>query len=434
MQYHPHGDAAIGDALVNMGQKELLIDTQGNWGNILTGDGAAASRYIEARPTKFALEIAFNPQTTEWQLSYDGRKREPIHLPVKFPLLLAQGAEGIAVGLSTKILPHNFIEIIEAAIKRLKNQEVIIYPDFQTGGFIDITDYQQGKRGSRVKVRAKIEKTDNDNDCWTWTGSQHESGALLGAWRHGVQQMTQARRLVWMSVNNEDVQPYRVTMMCKNQKCCNPNHFKLKETRIKSLESLPNWEWGKDEESRSGPGSSLKESSETIRNLPLIFKKYNINTVLDLSCGDFNWMKNVDLSKVEYLGTDIVDDLIKNNIINYKKDNINFKVMNFIEDNIPKVDLLISRDTLFHFSNDDIFKSIANIKRSESKYLLTTSYANKLLTKRPTNIDIETGGWKFLNLELSPFNFPQPIERFFDFRNEKIHQDRSMSLWKISDL
>jgi topoisomerase-4 subunit A len=162
MQYHPHGDAASGDALVNMGQKELLIDTQGNWGNILTGDGAAASRYIEARPTKFALEIAFNPQTTEWQLSYDGRKREPIHLPVKFPLLLAQGAEGIAVGLSTKILPHNFIEIIEAAIKRLKNQEVIIYPDFQTGGFIDITDYQQGKRGSRVKVRAKIEKTDKN--------------------------------------------------------------------------------------------------------------------------------------------------------------------------------------------------------------------------------------------------------------------------------
>jgi len=162
MQYHPHGDAAIGDALVNMGQKELLIDTQGNWGNILTGDGAAASRYIEARPTKFALEIAFNPQTTEWQLSYDGRKREPIHLPVKFPLLLAQGAEGIAVGLSTKILPHNFIEIIEAAIKRLKNEEVIIYPDFQTGGFIDITEYQRGKRGSRVKVRAKIEKTDKN--------------------------------------------------------------------------------------------------------------------------------------------------------------------------------------------------------------------------------------------------------------------------------
>lgn len=162
MQYHPHGDAAIGDALVNMGQKELLIDTQGNWGNILTGDGAAASRYIEARPTKFALEIAFNPQTTEWQLSYDGRKREPIHLPVKFPLLLAQGAEGIAVGLSTKILPHNFIEIIEAAIKRLKNEEVFIYPDFQTGGFIDITDYQQGKRGSRVKVRAKIEKTEKN--------------------------------------------------------------------------------------------------------------------------------------------------------------------------------------------------------------------------------------------------------------------------------
>jgi topoisomerase-4 subunit A len=162
MQYHPHGDAAIGDALVHMGQKDLLIDTQGNWGNILTGDGAAASRYIEARPTKFALEIAFNPQTTEWQLSYDGRKREPVHLPVKFPLLLAQGAEGIAVGLSTKILPHNFIELIEAAIKRLKKEETNIYPDFQTGGYIDVTEYQQGKRGSRVKVRAKIEKTEKN--------------------------------------------------------------------------------------------------------------------------------------------------------------------------------------------------------------------------------------------------------------------------------
>ncbi len=160
MQYHPHGDAAIGDALVNMGQKELLIDTQGNWGDVRTGDSAAAPRYIEARLTKFALEVVFNPQTTEWQTSYDGRKKEPVNLPVKFPLLLALGAEGIAVGLSTKILPHNFQELIKASIKALQGKPFKLYPDFQTGGSIDVSDYQNGKRGGRVKVRARIEQLD----------------------------------------------------------------------------------------------------------------------------------------------------------------------------------------------------------------------------------------------------------------------------------
>jgi len=160
MQYHPHGDAAIGDAIVNMGQKNLLIDWQGNWGDILTGDSAAAPRYIEGRLSKFALAVAFNPQTTEWQLSYDGRKQEPIALPMKFPLLLAQGAEGIAVGLSTKILPHNFQEIIKASIKCLQGKSVKLYPDFQTGGQIDVSDYNDGKRGGRVKVRAFIEQVD----------------------------------------------------------------------------------------------------------------------------------------------------------------------------------------------------------------------------------------------------------------------------------
>jgi topoisomerase-4 subunit A len=162
MQYHPHGDAAIGDALVNMGQKDLLIDWQGNWGDVRTGDPAAASRYIEARLTKFALEVAFNPQTTEWQLSYDGRKREPVNLPMKFPLLLAQGAEGIAVGLSTRILPHNFVELIKASVKLLEGKKVKIYPDFQTGGMIDVSDYNGGKRGGRVKVRARIEQMDKN--------------------------------------------------------------------------------------------------------------------------------------------------------------------------------------------------------------------------------------------------------------------------------
>ena len=160
MQYHPHGDASIGDALVNMGQKDLLIDTQGNWGDVRTGDDAAASRYIEARLSKFALEVAFNAKTTEWQLSYDGRKNEPVTLPMKFPLLLAQGADGIAVGLSTKILPHNFCEIIEAAIKHLRGKRFELNPDFLTGGMVDITDYNQGKRGGKIKVRAHIEEVD----------------------------------------------------------------------------------------------------------------------------------------------------------------------------------------------------------------------------------------------------------------------------------
>lgn len=160
MQYHPHGDAAIGDALVNLGQKDLMIDPQGNWGDSRTGDSAAASRYIEARLTKFALEVAFNHLTTEWQLSYDGRKREPVSLPMKFPMLLAQGADGIAVGLSTKILPHNFIELIKASIKILQDKRVKIYPDFDTGGYVDVTDYNGGKRGGRVKVRARIDKVD----------------------------------------------------------------------------------------------------------------------------------------------------------------------------------------------------------------------------------------------------------------------------------
>jgi topoisomerase-4 subunit A len=160
MQYHPHGDASIGDALVNLGQKDLLIDTQGNWGDVRTGDDAAAARYIEARPSKFALEVAFNAKTTQWQLSYDGRKQEPVTLPMKFPLLLAQGADGIAVGLSTKILPHNFCELLEAAIKYLRGRRFELYPDFQTGGLIDVTDYNQGKRGGKVKVRAHIEEFD----------------------------------------------------------------------------------------------------------------------------------------------------------------------------------------------------------------------------------------------------------------------------------
>ena len=160
MQYHPHGDASIGDALVNMGQKDLLIDTQGNWGDVRTGDEAAAARYIEGRLSKFALEVAFNAKTTEWQLSYDGRKNEPVTLPMKFPLLLAHGADGIAVGLSTKILPHNFNELLEASIKHLRGKKFELYPDFQTGGMIDVTDYSQGKRGGRVKVRAHIEEVD----------------------------------------------------------------------------------------------------------------------------------------------------------------------------------------------------------------------------------------------------------------------------------
>ena len=160
MQYHPHGDASIGDAMVQIGQKELLIDMQGNWGNTLTGDRAAASRYIEARLSKFALDVVFNPKTTEWQSSYDGRRKEPVNLPVKFPMLLAQGGEGIAVGLSTKILPHNFNELIDASIKHLKGRSFKIVPDFLTGGIADFTNYNEGKRGGKVRVRAKISQLD----------------------------------------------------------------------------------------------------------------------------------------------------------------------------------------------------------------------------------------------------------------------------------
>ncbi len=160
MQYHPHGDMSIGDALVNLGQKDLLVETQGNWGDVRTGDDAAASRYIEARLSKFALEVAFNAKTTDWSLSYDGRKNEPVTLPMKFPLLLAQGAEGIAVGLATKILPHNFCELIDASIKYLKGRKFEIYPDFQTGGTLDISNYNEGRRGGKVRVRAIIEEVD----------------------------------------------------------------------------------------------------------------------------------------------------------------------------------------------------------------------------------------------------------------------------------
>ena len=167
MQYHPHGDASIGDAIVQIGQKDLLIDTQGNWGNILTGDDAAAPRYIEARLSKFALDVVFSPKVTEWQSSYDGRKKEPISLPVKFPLLLAQGTEGIAVGLSTKILPHNFIELIEASIAYLKGKSFELYPDFPTAGIMDVSGYNDGARGGRVRVRAKISQLDKSTLCIT---------------------------------------------------------------------------------------------------------------------------------------------------------------------------------------------------------------------------------------------------------------------------
>ena len=160
MQYHPHGDASIGDALVNLGQKELMFDTQGNWGDVRTGDSAAAPRYIEVRLSKFAKEVAFNDQTTEWQLSYDGRKKEPINLPMKFPLLLSQGADGIAVGLSTKLLPHNFIELCDASINFLEGKRFRLLPDFLTGGFVDVSEYNKGERGGKVKVRAKIEVID----------------------------------------------------------------------------------------------------------------------------------------------------------------------------------------------------------------------------------------------------------------------------------
>ena len=179
MQFHPHGDASIGDALVQMGQKDLLIDTQGNWGNILTGDRAAASRYIEARLSKFALDVVFNPKTTDWQLSYDGRNKEPITLPAKFPLLLAQGAEGIAVGLSSKVLPHNFNELCDAAVHYLKGEPFTIYPDFPTGGAIDVGKYNDGQRGGVLKVRAKIDKLDNKTLVITEIPFSKTTGSLI---------------------------------------------------------------------------------------------------------------------------------------------------------------------------------------------------------------------------------------------------------------
>ena len=162
MQYHPHGDASIADAMVQIGQKDLLIDTQGNWGNILTGDRAAASRYIEARLSKFALDVVYNPKITEWQASYDGRRKEPINLPVMFPMLLAQGGEGIAVGLSTKILPHNFIELIDASVKHLQGKRFTLYPDFPTAGMVDVTDYNDGLRGGKIRSRARILQHDKN--------------------------------------------------------------------------------------------------------------------------------------------------------------------------------------------------------------------------------------------------------------------------------
>jgi topoisomerase IV subunit A len=158
MKYHPHGDASIGDAMVQLGQKDLLIDCQGNWGNTLTGDSAAAPRYIEARLTKFALHVAFNAKTTNWQLSYDGRNKEPINLPMKFPLLLAQGAEGIAVGLACKMLPHNFMELIDQSINHLRGKRVEIFPDFPNGGMADVSNYNDGLRGGKVRVRAKLKR------------------------------------------------------------------------------------------------------------------------------------------------------------------------------------------------------------------------------------------------------------------------------------
>lgn len=181
MQYHPHGDASITDAMVQIGQKELLIDMQGNWGNVLTGDRAAAARYIEARLSKFALEVVFNPKTTKWQQSYDGRRKEPINLPVKFPLLLAQGTEGIAVGLSTKILPHNFNELIDASIKYLKGRSFSLYPDFLTGGVADISNYNDGKRGGKIRVRAKIKQLDKKTLVITELPYGNTTGNLINS-------------------------------------------------------------------------------------------------------------------------------------------------------------------------------------------------------------------------------------------------------------
>ena len=179
MQYHPHGDASIADAMVQLGQKDLLIDTQGNWGNILTGDRAAASRYIEARISKFGLDVIFNPKITKWQSSYDGRRKEPINLPVMFPLLLAQGGEGIAVGLSTKILPHNFIELIDASIKHLQGKRFSIFPDFPTGGIIDVSNYNDGLRGGKIRSRARISQHDKNTLVITEIPFGTNTGSLI---------------------------------------------------------------------------------------------------------------------------------------------------------------------------------------------------------------------------------------------------------------
>ena len=179
MKYHPHGDMSITDAMVHIGQKDLLIDTQGNWGNVLTGDRAAAARYIEARLTKFALEVVYNPKTTKWRDSYDGRNKEPETLPVKFPLLLAQGVEGIAVGLSCKILPHNFNELIDASIARLRGRNMAIYPDFPTAGMIDVSNYNDGLRGGKIRCRAKINKADKKTLIITEIPFGSTTGSLI---------------------------------------------------------------------------------------------------------------------------------------------------------------------------------------------------------------------------------------------------------------
>ena len=207
MQFHPHGDASIGDALVQLGQKDLLVDTQGNWGNVLTGDRAAAPRYIEARLSKFALETVFNPKTTEWQLSYDGRNKEPVTLPVKFPLLLAQGAEGIAVGLSSKVLPHNFVELCDAAVSYLRGQEFELYPDFPTGGAMDVSKYNDGQRGGTVRVRAKIEKLDSKTLVIKEVPYTKTAASLQDSITRAVEKgKIKARRVIDMTARDVEIQ------------------------------------------------------------------------------------------------------------------------------------------------------------------------------------------------------------------------------------
>lgn len=212
MQFHPHGDASIGDALVQLGQKDLLIDCQGNWGNVLTGDRAAAPRYIEARLSKFALEVLFNPKTTEWKPSYDGRNKEPISLPVKFPLLLSQGVEGIAVGLSSKILPHNFNEICDASVAHLRGEEFELFPDFQTGGYIDVSKYNDGARGGSVKVRAKITKLDNKTLVITDVPFGRTTGSLVDSiLRANDKGKIKIRRVDDITAQNVEIQIHLAT-------------------------------------------------------------------------------------------------------------------------------------------------------------------------------------------------------------------------------